>query len=304
MGRIAAWSARHALPVIVVWLVFAAAVAAVGTMAGSPAGVSADIVHGEAGQAHRAAQAAGAPEPVVESVIVTSADGAPLDTRAAEAALADVATRLMVSPQVGLVAPEPVLADDGAAAMLRLRLAGDLQTAADDVSQVLAAADRLAADHPEWRVEQTGPASAMREADHRLAAVLLPTAAVSAALVLVIALMALGAGVLAGLPLAMGVAATGAGLVAWAPGSSSFPDRGVVPLVIVLTGMAAGAGFALTYLVGVRDEVRACGNRAAATTRAADSAGVAVVVSAAAGLAGLAATFLLADPAISAVASG
>ncbi|MDR1152767.1 MAG: MMPL family transporter, partial [Bifidobacteriaceae bacterium] len=288
--------------VIVVWLAAAAALAAVGTMATPPEGVSGGIVHGEAGEAHRVAMAAGAPEPVVESVIATAADGAALDVRDAESALADFGAKLTALPQVAVVAPEPTVAADGAAVVLRFRLAGGREAAADAVAPVLAATNQFAADHPEWRIEQTGPASTVHGADRRLATLLAATAGASAAVAVVIALLAFRAGVLAGLSLVVGIAAAGTGLVVWAGISSRFPDRGAVPLVITLVGLALGTAYALVYLAGFRTALREGNGRVVAAAASADTAGVGVIAAGSVTLAGLAASLLLDIPLVSAVA--
>ncbi|MDR0417154.1 MAG: MMPL family transporter, partial [Propionibacteriaceae bacterium] len=295
-ARLAVWSARHALPVILGWLAVVVATASLAAAIAPKRVGETEMIRGEAQTATDLAIAAGMTDPIIEAVIATAADGGRLDATEATTALTDLAERLSALPEVAFAGPAPIPADDGAAFMIQVQLASaSIDVALDEVAPVLAATAAVAAEHPSLKIEQAGPMSLTREANELLSQDLSRATVTSVPLTLIILLVAFGAIIMALMPVVLAVGAVAAAFGLWAVASQVFPDQGMVQHVILLMGMAVGVDYSLFYLRRFREEIHARGNKLAAIAAAADTAGHSVIISGTAVSLALATTLFLDD---------
>jgi RND superfamily putative drug exporter len=289
---------------VIGWLVAIGATASIGGAVAPKQATETEMIRGEARTATERAIDAGAVDPIVESIMVTSADGGPLNLEAGAAALAELGATLSALPQVAMVAPQPIPDTAGDALLLQVQLNTTTETALEDVAPVLDATATADAAHPDLTIREAGQASITREANDLLLADLGRATMTSVPVTLVILLVAFGAIIMAGLPVILAIGAVASGFGLWAVASQVFPDQGMVQHVIVLMGMAVGVDYSLFFLRRFREEIHERSDRLAAIAAAADTAGHSVIVSGTAVSLALAATLFLGDTFFSGMGAG
>ncbi len=214
---------------------------------------------GDSATANDIVESADFDRPVTENVVITARSGA-LDADAATAATRDLATAYRGLDGVAAVG-QPARSADGTTAVLPVELdaaAGPragTRTAAEAVPAMLAATERVAADHPDLRIGQVGPGSIDVEVAEALEADFRRAELISLPVTLVILLVAFGAVVAAGVPVLLGL-----GSVVVALGLTALASRNLVAVdpnaqaMVLLIGLAVGVDYALFVLRRSREE--------------------------------------------------
>jgi RND superfamily putative drug exporter len=113
---------------------------------------------GESGRAGRIVASGRFPAKPEESVLITAAQGGPLDRCEGRATAADVVRRMKALPEVESVA-RPVPSPDGTAVLVPVTMKGDTETADLRVPPLLEQSAAVERAHPGLRVEQVGTGS-------------------------------------------------------------------------------------------------------------------------------------------------
>ena len=277
------WSARHRRRAIWGWLAFVVAAVLVGGLVGQRYLTEAEMGNGESGRALQAYAAADFPKAAAEQVLVQARGTLGQSSPRFAVAVHDVMRRLATTPHVGDVSGPPAagtLSEDGRSALIAFRVAGDEQTARDNVKPSVAAVDALQRSHPGVRIEQFGEASgnnavwdAMTKDFHRAEFTSMPVT-------LAILLVAFGAVVAAGLPLVLGITAVFAALGLLGPLSRLIPvSEGNIGPVVLLIGLAVGVDYSMFYVRRTLEERAAGRDGRSALEVAAATSGRAVLVS-------------------------
>jgi putative drug exporter of the RND superfamily len=278
--RVAGWSARHRVVVVVGWLALVIAAFVVGQRLGVPN--TNDYDPGQAGQAERVLNEPGVQQPASESVLIkarslTETFGNDLTMRQATQ---DVVTALRHLPNAAADIRSPVATaslTSGNAALVTFNVAGNPRNDDQAVVPALNAVAAVQAKYPGLTVAEAGDASldratgALVDQDFRQAEV--TSVPVSLALLLLV----FGALIAAGIPLLLAGTA-----VITAISLLSIPDRlfPIDPLtqpIVLLVGMAVGIDYSLFYLRRVREERTAGASTQAALRTAARTSGRAIV---------------------------
>ncbi|OLF17773.1 MMPL family transporter [Actinophytocola xanthii] len=249
LARIGSFAARHRYSVIVAWLVLAAALVALGRIAGGSFvddfGVP-DSGSQEAGDLTRE-HFAKAGE-VSADVVFHVRSGTVRDAGPA-AAIRGMLSELAVQPQVTAVM-DPIttglVSDDGRTALARVLYAGPVQelgAAAVQRLQDAAASPRAAGIEVQFRGQVVDAASPPETGVAEVAGL------VAAVLVL---LLAFGSLVAAGLPIVTAVAGLGTGSALVLLVGSAVDIPSVAPIVAVMLGLGAGIDYALFLVTGFR----------------------------------------------------
>ena len=315
--RIAAWSARHPWWAITFWLLFVAITFVGGSAGGLKSATDAQLQVGQAATATNTQSAAGLADPAVENVLISARSGA-LDQSQANAAAAQVRTRMLaLTGQVSAVgAPQPDSA--GTALIVQVTMSGDPDTADDRVTPLLAATAQVQQAFPALRVEEAGSSSITDQFNSWINQDLATAAKYSVPITLLILILAFGSLWMAGLPVLLALSAVASALGLWYLASQVLPDPGTVPDLILLMGMAVGVDYSLFYLRRYREELRdaaearAAGGpplpksavRRAALEVAAATSGHAVITSGTAGILALSALYITRDPMFTPMAAG
>lgn len=304
--RAARWSAAHPWQAIVGWMVFVVLCVGVFVAAGTNQASGSDFWVGEAGRAEAIATEGGLVQPVTERVVITAPGGGAVGP-AADAAAADVVSRLDALPAVAGVNP-PERAADGTAVLVTLTMQGDSKVASKALPDVEAQVGAAQAANPEVTLAQTGTASTSKGNSSQLGSDLLRAEAITFPVTLVILFLVFGALLAAAVPLLLAISSVGAAMGLYGLASFVFPDAGgAVANVVLLMGMAVGVDYSLFYLKRVREErARANGriSHAAAVELAAVTSGHAIVVSGIAVLVALAGLYLADDVIFSSITTG
>jgi putative drug exporter of the RND superfamily len=278
--RVAGWSARHRVVVVVGWLVLVVAAFAVGQRLGVPNTNTYDP--GQAGQAERVLNEPGVLQPDHESVLIRAHSAAEtfasdLEIRQATQAVVSVLKQL---PRAAADIRSPFTAQgltSGNAALVTFSVAGNPDNDDQAVVPALNAVAAVQARYPQLTVAEAGDASldratgALVDQDFRQAEV------TSVPVSLVLLLVVFGALIAAGIPLLLAGTA-----VISAISLLSIPDR-LVPIdsttsaIVLLVGMAVGIDYSLFYLRRVREERNAGATTADALRTAARTSGRAIV---------------------------
>jgi putative drug exporter of the RND superfamily len=278
--RVAGWSARHRVVVVIGWLVLVVAAFTVGQRLGTPN--TNDYGPGQAGQAERVLNEPGVQQPDSESVLIkarslTEAFGNDLAVRQATR---DVVTALQHLPNAAADIRSPFTTSgltSGNAALVTFNVAGNPANDDQAVVPALNAVAAVQAKYPGMTIAEAGDASldratgALVDQDFRQAAV--TSVPVSLALLLLV----FGALIAAGIPLLLAGTA-----VITAISLLSIPDRlfPIDPLtqpIVLLVGMAVGVDYSLFYLRRVREERTAGATTQEALRAAARTSGRAIV---------------------------
>jgi RND superfamily putative drug exporter len=278
--RVAGWSARHRVVVVVGWLVLVVAAFVVGQRLGMPNTNTYDP--GQSGQAERVLNEPGVLQPASESVLVRARSAGEtfandLEIRQATEA---VVTALRQLPAAAADISSPFTTHgltSGNAALVTFNVAGNPNNDDQAVVPALNAVAAVQARYPGLTVAEAGGASldratgALADQDFRQAEV------TSVPVSIVLLVLVFGALIAAGIPLLLAGTA-----VISAISLLSIPDR-LLPIdsltspIVLLVGMAVGIDYSLFYLRRVREERTAGATTQQALRIAARTSGRAIV---------------------------
>ncbi|SDC61892.1 MMPL family transporter [Nocardioides lianchengensis] len=293
--RAARWSAAHPWRAVLGWLALVAVAVGLAMMVPTHEASDADYRLGESGRADQLVEQAGLDDPDSELVLVTGQDAA-----AMTAAAAELTDGLAGLDDVAGVA-EPQWSPDRTALLLAVRLALDH---GDDADPLVAVTDRVAAEHPDLRIRQSGDLTLDAAIDERVAEDLGSAELISLPITLVLMLVAFGALVAAGLPVLLAATSVAATIGISAPLSHLVPFDDTVASMIVLIGMAVGVDYSLFYLKREREERAKGRSTIDAVEIAAQTSGHSILVSGGAVIAAMAGLFLVGDSTFNSLAVG
>jgi RND superfamily putative drug exporter len=285
------------------WVVFVAVCFAAGGWVGTKDATDDDLAIGESGRASTIVADGDFDEKAKENVLIT-ARGGRLDQAAAQSAAADVATRLGALKKEVQEVGDPVLSRDGKALLVPVIMAGDEDTASDNVGTVLDATAAVQKDNPDVRVEQVGGRSIGKGINDQVANDLSKAEFISLPVTLVIMLIAFGAIIAAGVPVLLAMSAVGAAFGLSALASHIVPAVDSIGSVILLMGMAVGVDYSLFYLKREREERQNGASHTRAVEIAAATSGHSVVVSGVAVIVSMAGLYLANDGVFASLATG
>jgi putative drug exporter of the RND superfamily len=300
--RVARWSATHPWRAIGLWVVFVAVCFAAGGWVGTKDASDADLAIGESGRATTIVADGHFAEHAKENVLITAKSGR-FDQAAGQAAAADAAERLGALKEVMEVG-DPILSRDGTALLVPVTMAGDEDTASDNVGKLLDTTAAVQKDHPDVRVEEVGGRSIGKGINDQVANDLSKAEFISLPVTLIIMLIAFGAIIAAGVPVLLAISAVGAAFGLSAIASHFVPAVESVGSVILLMGMAVGVDYSLFYLKREREERQNGASHTRAVEIAAATSGHSVVVSGVAVIVSMAGLYLANDGVFASLATG
>jgi putative drug exporter of the RND superfamily len=304
--RVAGWSVRHRIFVVVSWLLLIVAAFAVGQHLGTSNTNSYDP--GQAGVAERILDRPAVQQPDGEAVLV---QGRPGQTFANDAELRQtvrqVAAALKQLPAAATDIQSPFTSAglvNGRSALVTFNVAG--KPANDDTAVVpaLNAVAAIQARHPGLTVAEAGGASVDRTASAQIGQDFRTAAVTSLPVTLVLLLIVFGALIAAGIPLLLAGTAVIAAISLLSIPSRIVPIDGTTSAIVLLVGMAVGIDYSLFYLRRVREERAAGRDTKEALHVAAATSGRAIAVSALTVMISLAGLFLTGIDVFSGVAIG
>lgn len=300
--RAARWSATHPWRAIGLWVVFVAVCFAAGGWTGTNKATDEDLAVGEAGRATTIVAAGQFDEHATENVLITAKEGQ-LDQQAAQSAAADAAKRMGALKEVAEVG-EPVPSQDGNALLVPITMAGDEDTASENVGKLLDETAAVQKANPDVRVEQVGGRSISKGINDQVANDLAKAEFISLPVTLLIMLVAFGAIIAAGVPVLLAMSAVGAAFGLSALASHFVPAVESIGSVILLMGMAVGVDYSLFYLKREREERQRGASHTRAVEIAAATSGHSVVVSGVAVIVSMAGLYLANDAVFASLATG
>ena len=280
MERVAGWSARHRIVVVVGWLLLVAAAFTVGQRLGVTNTNAYDP--GQAGQAERVLNEPGVQQPGHESVLIKARSvaetfGNDLEIRQATQS---VVTALKQLPGAAADIRSPFTTPgltSGNATLVTFSVAGKPSNDDQAVVPALNAVAAVQARYPGLTVAEAGDASldratgALVDQDFRQAEV------TSVPVSLVLLLLVFGALIAAGIPLLLAGTAVVSAISLLAVPSRLVPISSTTSSIVLLVGMAVGIDYSLFYLRRVREERAAGATTAEALGTAARTSGRAIV---------------------------
>jgi uncharacterized membrane protein YdfJ with MMPL/SSD domain len=283
-ARAGRWSATHRRTAILGWIAFVVVAVVLGGAIGTKQLDDIDAGTGESNRADRVLDAA-FPADTQETVLVQG-DG---DARAV---LRDVTATLRGFDDVRDVQRGATSAD-GRSHLVTFALPGEDDDAAQEaVGPIAAAVERVEREHPGFRVDQFGGASAGAALDARVEEDFQRAELLSLPITLLILVVAFGALVAAGLPVLLALSGVGASLGLLALPSQLLPVDESIGSVVLLIGMAVGVDYSLFYLRREREEREKGASTQEAVATAAATSGHAVLVSGLTVIAAMAGMFL------------
>src|ERR1700722_18265683 len=305
--RVAGWSVRHRVIVVVSWLLIVVAAFAVGQHLGTSNTNSYDP--GQAGRAERILNEPAVQQPDGESVLIQGRS-------AAQTFAGDPELRQTVRQVVAALKQLPDAATDiqspftsaglanGRSALVTFNVAG--KPANDDTAVVpaLNAVAAIQARHPGLTVAEAGGASVDRTASAQIGQDFRTAAVTSLPVTLVLLLIVFGALIAAGIPLLLAGTAVIAAISLLSIPSRIVPIDGTTSAIVLLVGMAVGVDYSLFYLRRVREERAAGRDTKEALRIAAHTSGRAIAVSGLTVMISLAGLFLTGIDVFSGVAIG
>jgi RND superfamily putative drug exporter len=278
--RVAGWSARHRIVVVVGWLLLVAAAFTVGQRLGVTNTNAYDP--GQAGQAERVLNEPGVQQPGHESVLIKARSvaetfGNDLEIRQATQS---VVTALKQLPGAAADIRSPFTTaglTSGNATLVTFSVAGKPSNDDQAVVPALNAVAAVQARYPGLTVAEAGDASldratgALVNQDFRQAEV------TSVPVSLVLLLLVFGALIAAGIPLLLAGTAVVSAISLLAIPSRLVPISSTTSSIVLLVGMAVGIDYSLFYLRRVREERAAGATTAEALGTAARTSGRAIV---------------------------
>ncbi|HEY6496328.1 MAG TPA: MMPL family transporter, partial [Trebonia sp.] len=278
--RVAGWSARHRIVVVVGWLLLVAAAFTVGQRLGVTNTNAYDP--GQAGQAERVLNEPGVQQPDHESVLIRARSlaqtfGNDLELRQATQAVVSTLSRL---PHAAADIRSPFTTTgltSGNSALVTFSVAGNPNNDDQAVVPALNAVAAVQARYPGLVVAEAGDASldratgALVDKDFRQAEI--TSVPVSLALLLLV----FGALVAAGIPLLLAGTSVISAISLLAIPSRLVPISSTTSSIVLLVGMAVGIDYSLFYLRRVREERAAGATTQDALRTAARTSGRAIV---------------------------
>jgi RND superfamily putative drug exporter len=281
-ARAGRWSAQHRGKAIFGWLAFVILAVVIGGSVGTTTISEADDGIGEAGRADRVVAAHFA-EQEGESVLIQSRDGMRTGDPAFRSVVEDVEATLGRNAHVReLQGPYEEggagrLSRDGRSALVTFELPEG--GAEEKVEGTLAVVARLAQEHPAFRIEEFGSASADRALDKAFEDDFRKAEYLSLPLTLIILIVAFGALLAALVPLVLAITAVAAAIGLIGPISQIWPVDESISSLVLLIGLAVGVDYSLFYLRREREERARGRSEEAALEAAAATSGRAVLVS-------------------------
>ncbi|MFG1924935.1 MMPL family transporter [Cryptosporangium sp. NPDC048952] len=295
--RLAAWSTRHRLAVIVGWLVFVVlAVVLSGLIPGSGAR---SVDPGESGRAQEVLNAQDDAQGIQESILVQSTDPATLHTAvtALIAALREAEVSAIWAPPGAADAGSANAADAGGrsgavvtadaarlvgderSALVTYQVAGPVEGSSARADGVAAVVERVASQHPGTRIVGAGDRSLSQAVDRAIGADVRRSERISLPLTVAILLVVFGALVAAGIPVLLTATALIATFALLQVVDHWLSVNSAANTMVLLIGVAIGVDYALFSLRRVREE-RAAGHDTVTAVRiAARTSGHVILVS-------------------------
>lgn len=285
-ARVGGWSASHWKSAVLLWLVFVVAAVFLGSAAGTKTTAVEDQNVGEARRAdHILARSGLRADPQDEYVLMRSTR---LDHQAPgfRAVVADVLAALephravftqLRSPYAN--GSEAQIAGDGRTVFVTFRMKGDNERAKANIDPIVAAVERVQAEHPGFYVGEVGPASTGKAIGDLLNKQLEDAGVRSVPLTLMVLFLVFGAAVAAFIPILLSLSAVIASLGILAGLSHVVPTDPNVSVVVLLIGLAVGVDYSLFYLKRRRDERDAGKDKANALATASATSGRTILIS-------------------------
>jgi uncharacterized membrane protein YdfJ with MMPL/SSD domain len=297
-ARASRWSARHRAKAIVGWVVFVIVAANVGGSAGRKELTTTETLNGQSAAASRTLDGAGFQRPAAEQVLIQTRAPADVLSPDGRAAIHEVVSAVGATGRVSDVR-SPLdaghagqVSRDHRSAVVLFAIKGKRDKADKRVEPVLNAVNRVAAAHPQLRLEQFGSASATKAVNDTIGKDFGRAEGISIPLTFGILLVAFGALMAALVPLVLALTSVvaGGGLLALA--SHGLHVDGSASTVLLLIGLAVGVDYSLFYIRREREE-RAAGQSARdSLDTAAATSGRSVLVSGLTVIAAMAGMFI------------
>ncbi|GAA3945179.1 MMPL family transporter [Actinoplanes auranticolor] len=260
--RVVSWSAHHPVKAIVGWCLLVA-LAAVSSALATGEGAR-NIDPGEAGTATRALMQQDGFNPVRESVLVQSQDGAGAGFREnpeLRAAAQDLVQALQGTSGAVTDIGSPLAADrsdlvsaDGRSALVTFQIAGQPEQIKANFQAAVQAVDATAAGHPGVRVVQAGDRSLSAAVDNSIKDDFQTSHVLALPISLVILLIVFGSLIAASIPLVLAGTAVIATFGLLQLIDHWLPINSAVNAMVLLIGMAVGIDYCLFYLRREREE--------------------------------------------------
>jgi RND superfamily putative drug exporter len=278
--RVAAWSARHRIVVVVGWL----ALVVVAFMAGSKLGVpnTNDVGPGQSGQAQRVLNQPGVQQPASESILIQArkaGDTFANDLQMRQAAQS-VVTALKQLPATATDIASPFSTPgltSGHSALVTFNVAGNPSNDDQTVAPALNAVAAVQARYPGLTVAEAGGASLDRATNSLIGQDFRKAEITSVPVSLALLLLVFGALIAAGIPLLLAGTAVIAGISLLSIPDRLFPIDSLTQPITLLVGMAVGIDYSLFYLRRVREERAAGATTQQAVRTAARTSGRAIL---------------------------
>ncbi len=305
--RVAGWSVRHRVIVVISWLLIVVAAFAVGQHLGTSNTNSYDP--GQAGRAERILNEPSVQQPDGESVLIQGRSAAQTfaETRSCGRRCGRSSRRssscLTPPPTSSRRSPAAALAN-GRSALVTFNVAGKPGNDDTAVVPALNAVAAIQARHPDLTVAEAGGASVDRTASAQIGQDFRTAAVTSLPVTLVLLLIVFGALIAAGIPLLLAGTAVIAAISLLSIPSRIVPIDGTTSAIVLLVGMAVGIDYSLFYLRRVREERAAGRDTKEALRIAAATSGRAIAVSGLTVMISLAGLFLTGIDVFSGVAIG
>jgi putative drug exporter of the RND superfamily len=286
--RIACWSARHRIAVVVGWLVLAGTALVAGQLLGTQSQQQYDP--GQAGQAEQMLHQLNVVSPPQESVLIqargTSAGNTYAHSPQLRAAVTDVVGALGRLPHAARDIRSPLspggqalVSADGRTALVTFSVAGPHASADATVSLDQAAVARVQSAHPGLTVSEAGDASTDQAANTLMGKDFHKAELTSVPITLILLLAVFGALIAAGIPVLLAGSAVVVAVSLLAVPSRWLPIGSSTSEVVLIIGMAVGVDYSLFYLRREREERAAGASFPEALATAAHTSGRAIVVS-------------------------
>jgi RND superfamily putative drug exporter len=280
--RVAGWSARHRIVVVIGWLALVVATFTLGQRLGTQNVNSYDP--GQAGQAERVLNRPDVQQPDTESVLIQGSSAGQTFRADPEVrqAVAQVVAALRRLPGAAADIQSPFTSNgltSGRSALVTFNVAGNPDNDDQAVVPALNAVAAVRAKHPGLTVAEAGAASVDRATNSLTSQNFRKAEVTSVPVSLALLLIVFGALVAAGIPLLLAGTAVISAISLLAIPSRWLPVGGITSSIVLLVGMAVGIDYSLFYLRRVREE-RAAGRTTREALRiAAATSGRAIVVS-------------------------
>jgi RND superfamily putative drug exporter len=278
--RVAGWSARHRIAVVVGWLLLVAVVFVVGQRLGVPNTNTYDP--GQAGQAERVLNEPDVQQPDHESVLVQARSPGRTLTNDPEMrqAVTGVVDALGKLPDAAADIRSPFTTSgltSGNAALVTFSVAGNPDNDDTAVVPALNAVAAVQAHYPGLTVAEAGDASVDRATNSLVDQDFRQSEVTSVPVTLALLLIVFGALIAAGIPLLLAGTAVISAISLLPFADRLVPISGLTSPIVLLVGMAVGIDYSLFYLRRVREERSAGATTQEALRAAARTSGRAIL---------------------------